>query len=124
MANHKLQVFDEYAYGPRSVLRAGDRFRVSGGPYYQNDDGTKTLMAERGTFVFRRYCVRGASKWLEAVQVGGGAVVLWVGKASRNPDLPSFRRRPYKVRKITDRKRQQKKARVKFSCARPGDALT
>ena len=50
MANHKLQVFHEYTYGPRSVLRAGDRFRVSGGPYYQNDDGTKTLMADRVTF--------------------------------------------------------------------------
>jgi len=32
MSNRKLQEFDEHVYGPRSVLRPGDRFRVSGGP--------------------------------------------------------------------------------------------
>ncbi len=56
MSNLKLQEYGEYAYGLRGVLQPGDKFRVSGGPFYQNDDGTKTSMAERGTFVFRRYC--------------------------------------------------------------------
>lgn len=106
MSNRKLQEFNEYVYGPRSVLRPGDLFRVSGGPVYENEDGSTTLMAERGTFKFLRYCIRGADKWIEAQQVGGGVVVLWVGKKKANPDLPSFKRRPYKVRKVSERKRK------------------
>jgi hypothetical protein len=109
MSNRKLQEFDEYAYGARSVLRPGDLFRVSGGPYYENEDGSKMLMAERGTFKFVRYCEKGASKWIEAGVVGGsGTVVLWVGKKRANPDLPRFKQRPYKIRKVTDRKRRKK----------------
>ena len=91
MSNLKLQEYGEYAYGLRGVLQPGDKFRVSGGPFYQNDDGTKTSMAERGTFVFRRYCEKGASKWIEATRVGGENVVLSVGKAVANRDLPSFK---------------------------------
>ena len=91
MSVRKLQEFREFRYGPRSVLQPGDRFRASGGPFYVNQDGTKTLMAERGTFVFRRYCEKGGSKWIEATRVGGENVVLWVGREGRNPDLPSFR---------------------------------
>ena len=56
MSNRKLQEFDLYEYGSRGVLRPGDLFRVSGGPYYENEDGSKTLMAERGMFKFRLYC--------------------------------------------------------------------
>jgi hypothetical protein len=104
MSNRKLQEFDEYVYGPRSVLRPGDLFRASGGPLYENGDGSKSLMAERGTFKFVRYCVKGADKWIEALRVGGGNVVLWVGKAKPYKDLPSFKRRPYKIRKVTERK--------------------
>ncbi len=106
MSNRKLQEFEEYRYGLRGVLCLGDKFRVSGGPLYQNDDGTKTLMAERGTLVFRRYCEKGASKWIEATRVGGENVVLSVSKAVANPDLPSFKRRPYKVTKVTGQKRK------------------
>ena len=106
----KLQVFDEYRYGPRSVLQPGDKFRVTGGAVYENADGTKALMAERGTFTFRRYCVKGDSKWLEAFgSNGSGMFVLWVGDAGPLPKLPSLQRRPYRVRKITDCKQQKKK---------------
>ncbi len=109
MSNRKLQEFDLYEYGSRGVLRPGDLFRVSGGPYYENEDGSKTLMAERGMFKFRLYCARGASRWIEATRVGGGTVVLWVGKAGPNKDLPSFRRKPYKIRKVTERKGKSRK---------------
>ena len=92
MSNRKLQEFDEYVYGPRSVLRPGDPFRVTGGPFYENEDGSKTLMAERGKLKFVRYCEKGASKWIEAFRAdGGGIVVLWVGKKKANPDLLTFR---------------------------------
>src|SRR3972149_6592423 len=72
MSTRKLQVFDRYRYCPRSVLVPGDRFRVHGGPVYVTDDGKVIPMHERGQFIFRRLCVRGASKWIEADRAGGG----------------------------------------------------
>jgi hypothetical protein len=127
MSNRKLQELREYRYGPRGVLCPGDLFRVSGGPVYDNGDGSKSLMAERGTFKFVRYCVKGADKWIEAHRVGGSTVVLWVGKAGRNPDLPSFKRRPYKVRKVTQgkgkRQRKQGTGQKKEGAGQKTDAL-
>ena len=49
MAQRKLQEFDEYRYGPRSVLKPGDKFRVGGGPVYITDDGVEHSVADRGT---------------------------------------------------------------------------
>ena len=57
--------FDQYRYGPRSVLVPGDRFRATGGPVYITDDGRAISVADRGIFVFRRYCVQGSAKWIE-----------------------------------------------------------
>lgn len=111
MAQRKLQEFEEYRYGPRSVLKPGDKFRVSGGPVYVADNGIEHRIAERGIFKFRRYCVQGAQKWIEAFPVGGGGVVLlWVGKAVKSPKVPNLKRKPYKIRKVTDRTRKPKKA--------------
>ena len=53
--SRSLQVFDQYRYGPRSVLVPGDRFRATGGPVYVTDDGKAIPVADRGIFVFRRY---------------------------------------------------------------------
>ena len=98
MANRSLQVFDHFRYGPRSVLVPGDRFRASGGPVYVTDDGRAIPVADRGVFVFRRYCVQGAAKWIEAQRSdGSGTVILWVGKTSRSPAVPNLRRKPYRV---------------------------
>ncbi len=111
MSNRKLQTFAEYRYGVRGVLKPGDQFRVGGGPVYVTDDGVEHSVAERGLFKFRCYCEQGAQKWIEAYPVGGGGIVpLWVGKACRSPVEPNLRRKPYKIRKITDRKRKPKKA--------------
>ena len=113
MAQRKLQEFDEYVYGPRSVLRPGDQFRVGGGSVYVTDDGVEHAFAERGLFKFRRYCEQGAQKWIEAYPAGGGGVVLlWVGKACSSPVESNLKRKPYKIRKVTDRKREPKKART------------
>ncbi|MCE9555412.1 MAG: hypothetical protein K8T91_18840 [Planctomycetes bacterium] len=100
MANRKLQVAFEYHYGQRGVLKPGDRFRVCGGPVYITDEGQKIPMGERGLMIFKRYCQRGAEKWIEAASVGGSAyVILWVGKTCRSPVVSNLRRRPYRVRK-------------------------
>jgi len=113
MTNRKLQFFDEYRYGPRSVLKPGDQFRVGGGPVYVTDDGVEHTVADRGRFTFRRYCVQGAQKWIEAFPVGGGGIVLlWVGKAAKSPIEPNLKRKPYKIRKVADRKRKPKKVQI------------
>ncbi len=98
MSSRSLQVFDRYQYSPRGVLVPGDRFRVRGGPIYVTDGGKTIAVADHGIFVFRRYCVRGAAKWLEAYRAdGSGMVILWVGKTSRSLAVPNLRRRPYRI---------------------------
>jgi len=105
MSSRRVQVFDHYQYGPRGVLVPGDRFRVRGGPVYVTDDGKRIPMHERGVFVFRAYCVRGAAKWIEAYRPdGGGIIILPVGKSHRSRTVPNLRCRPYRVAgKVTDR---------------------
>ncbi len=101
MSTRKLQVFDQYRYGPRSVLIPGDRFRVSGGPVYVTDSGKVIPMYDRGEFVFQRFCIRGAAKWIEAYRAdGGGLAILWVGKAGRSRVAPNLRHRPYKITRV------------------------
>ena len=114
MARRKLQVFDEYRYGPRSVLVPGDRFRVAGGPYYVTEGGVKIPMAERGVFVFSRYCVQGASKWIEAFRADGGIAILWMGKTGRSRTVPNLRRRAYRITsKVRNRPSKPCKQRCK-----------
>jgi hypothetical protein len=94
----ELRVHPEFQFGPRSVLVAGDRFRVTGGPVYVTDSGQEILMAERGVFVFRQFCVCGAAQWLEAFSESDRVhVVLAVGKSHRSRFVPNLRCRPYRV---------------------------
>jgi hypothetical protein len=109
MASRSLQVFDQYRYGPRSVLAPGDRFRATGGPVYITDDNTVIPMHERGLFVFRKFYVQGAARWIEAYRVDGGTVILWVGKASRSRTVPNLRHRPYRVAKVQEAEVQRHK---------------
>jgi hypothetical protein len=98
MPRQRLQVFAEYRYGRRGVLTPGERFRARGGPVYVTDDGRKIPLGDRGVFVFRRYCVQGAAKWIEAYREdGGGVAILWVGKPVRSRISPNLRRKPYHV---------------------------
>jgi hypothetical protein len=97
MNRRNLQTFDQYRYGPRSVLIPGDQFRVTGGPVYVTASGEKIPMGDRGLFVFRRYCIQGAARWLEAYRADGGTAILWVGKSSRSPTVPNLHRKPYRI---------------------------
>ena len=111
MPRREIQLFDEYHYGCRGKLSTGDRFRVSGGPVYITDDGTKISMADRGIFLFRRLCVQGAARWIEAYRTdGGGLAILWVGKSSRSRSVPNLRRKPYRVSKILGQKPSRRKS--------------
>lgn len=110
MSRRSLQVFDRYQYGSRGTLVPGDRFRVRGGPIYVTDDGKTIQIADRGIFVFRRYCVQGAARWLEAYRDdGSGLAILWVGKTSRSLAVPNLRRRPYRVSKLLDPKSRSRR---------------
>ena len=104
MSTRKLQVFDQYRYGPRSVLTPGDRFRVGGGPVYVTDSGKVIPMYGRGEFVFRRFCIRGAAKWIKAYRAdGGGRAILCVGRAGSRV-APNLRHRPDKITRVRGRK--------------------
>jgi len=114
MARRSLQVFDQYRYGARSVLIPGDQFRATGGPVYITASGEKIPVGDHGLFVFRRYCVRGAAKWIEAYRADGGTAILWVGQSSRSPTVPNLRRVPYRVTgKIRDAKPKLRQRRFK-----------
>jgi len=120
MAKRKLKQFDEYQYGPRRLLRPGDRFRVKGGPIYTTDDGEKIPMYERGVFVFQKYYEQGAKRWIEAYRADkGGMAVLWMGRSMPSPHVPGLRRRPYRVtRKLrADRPSTQRRSRRRNSKA-------
>lgn len=91
---------DEYRVGPRTVLKPGDLFRASGGPYWEADrEGTtaKESLAEKGPFRFVRYCEQGARKFIECIGQNGFCV-LNVGRRYRLAHLPRYVNRPYRVR--------------------------
>jgi len=103
MVSRRLRVELEYRYGKRGLLKPGDRFRVRGGPVYITDEGQKIPLGEKGVHVFKRYCERGADKWIEAASVSGSNfVILWVGKSRRSPVVSNLIRRPYRIRKVRE----------------------
>lgn len=96
-----------YRVSPRVVLRAGDRIRLSRGPYWEEkvSDGSVVRhgMAERGTAVFVEYCETHESRWI-VVRMGRRYASLHVGPEQRSPMIPGFVRRPYVIRKVRRKK--------------------
>ncbi len=89
---------NEYRIGPRSVLRPGDRFRVTDGPEWVVGDRRLSMRA-RGVMTFRR-ATRHPSGYvfIEAHSDREGDVVLHVdGERPGNPDLPEMTTRPYRI---------------------------
>jgi len=95
--------YAELRLSPRVILQAGDKIRVSAGPYYEGRDATgnavKIKMAEKGVMVFSSYCELGASRWIEAHGKAGFAA-LHVAPEENSSEIPGLVRRPYKVRKV------------------------
>lgn len=96
---------NEYRVSERVVLRAGDRFRVSGGPYYRLSNGEKIAMAARGVMTFRRALRtgRGGRRVLIEASAGEGTVILHVEGSRRSP-VDGLVARPYKItRKLREK---------------------
>lgn len=88
-----------YSPSPRVTLTAGDRFRVSGGPYWRGPGGEKVQLGHRGvvTFLQARRTGRGHRCVLLEVFTAGGFAVLHVEGRRKSID-GSIVPRPYKVR--------------------------
>ena len=95
--------YAEFRLSPRVILHAGDRIRVSAGPYYVSRDAAgnvvKTKMAEKGVMVFSSYCELGTSQWIEARGKAGFAA-LHIGPEENSSEIPGLVRRPYRVTKL------------------------
>jgi hypothetical protein len=95
----------EYRVSTRVVLRAGDRFRVSGGPYYRLASGEKIPMSARGVMTFRRALRtgRGGRRVLIEASAGEGTVILHVEGSRRSP-VDGLVPRPYRItRKLREK---------------------
>lgn len=92
---------DEYRVSERVVLRKGDLFRASGGPYYIVHDETgkrvKASMAAKGPFRFISYNERGRRKWITAYSTKEGSFVALAVSRWKTIDIPNFVNRPYKI---------------------------
>lgn len=88
---------DHYAVSERVTLRHGDRFRVSGGPYWRASSGEKMPMAVRGVCRFIEAWITGKRISIVA-QCRDGTVVLHVAGRRRNPMMPELVCRPYKIK--------------------------
>lgn len=87
----------EYRLSPRRVLRPGDRFKATKGPYWQCGDGARVGMAERGTFTFSCLLRRGRCAFILGVS-RGGFVVLHVEGRRRSKLIPHMVCRPYAIK--------------------------
>ena len=85
----KTEQNGEYQVSPRVVLKPGDRFRVSGGPYWKTGSGEKLPMATRGVCRFVSAIRRGKLEFLIATS-GEGTVVLHVAGRRRNAMMPEM----------------------------------
>lgn len=97
----------------RVTLRAGDKVRVSGGPYWEQADATGTItrmrMGERGMMAFEEYCELGQSRWIVA-RGRDGYAALHVGPEERSSTIPGLVRRPYRLRKVRESRRRPARA--------------
>ena len=87
----------EYRVSQRSVLRPGDRFTASGGPYWRASDGRKIPLAARGPFRFISHCRRGKLEWINAYDRDGIYCPLHIAGRRRRISSPLVTR-PYVVR--------------------------
>jgi len=95
---------DEYQLSPRVTLRRGDRIRVTQGPYWRGGLGIKIPMWVRGEHTFTSCVRRGKLVLLVAVSRAGVAILHVEGRR-KNKLLPEMVCRPYRVRRVAERRR-------------------
>ncbi len=86
-----------YRISPRVVLEPGDRFKISGGPYYRTRDGQRLPLAARGTFRLAEVIRRRSRVYLLAHGAEGWAMLHVEGR--RRSPVPGLVPRPYRVAK-------------------------
>jgi hypothetical protein len=92
---------DELRVSERVVIRKGDKFRASGGPYWKGADGQKMAMKASGPYTFLWHCKKGRLEWVECGDKDGASAVLHIA-GKRKSIVPGLVCRPYK---ITSKKR-------------------
>lgn len=85
-----------YQVSPRVTLARGDKFRVSGGPYWRGATG-KVSLAHRGIMTLLDVVRHGARVYLIA-KAKDGIACLHVEGRRRNKVAPEIVCRPYRVK--------------------------
>ena len=86
-----------YTYGPRSTLKPGDRFRVSGGPFWTTAAGNEVSMRARGVMTFvAAVTAPDGMVYLEARSDKDGDVILHVEGERKSP-VEGLTPRPYRI---------------------------
>jgi len=91
----KIERHDEYRVSERVVLRPGDVFRASGGPYWKSGKDEFSLRAP-GPYRFVAFARRGAVGWIEAFDKNGNFSVLHIEGRRKKIDV-AIVARPYRV---------------------------
>lgn len=86
----------EHRLSPRAVLRPGDAFRATQGPYWRASTGEKISMADRGAFTFVYLLRRGRCEFILAAGKAGLAVFHVAGRR-RSKLIPNMVCRPYRI---------------------------
>lgn len=93
----KWNPLNEYRVSERVVLRPGDQFRVTAGPYWKASGGGRIPMAERGVLTFLRALTRGSTVLIEARGPEGFCVIHVAGRRRNRVDQ-SLVCRPYRIK--------------------------
>jgi len=93
----KTATATEYRVSKRVVLQHGDRFRITAGPYWRCNDGSRIPMAERGVMTFSRAVHRGSVVLIEAHGEHGWCVLHVEGRRRNRVD-PALVCRPYRIK--------------------------
>ena len=86
-----------YQISPRITLVPGDKFKVTGGPYYRLASGERVSMAAHGTFVLLAVEQRRGRVTLLAYGRDGYAALHVAGR--RRSRVPGLVARPYRVKR-------------------------
>lgn len=109
----------DFRVSDRVTLRPGDKFRTSGGPYYEinENDGTitRSRMRDKSPFTFLGWFEKDGQTYLKAFSQEG-FTLLNLGAEHRHPDLPSYVKAPYRnIRRVWQTKRERSQQRTKLS---------